>query len=142
MAKSDRKVLIAHGTAGSYEVAESQHWNWCQEREPVWTHGMRCCRSLECGCGISFVGLYSNLATTRAEVAELDAVAFRHMLQQFRESYMLAWPDHEKKFYDAVVAFIEEMPHHLATLPVGTIVCLEKLGEGEEFQLIPQTCPR
>ena len=135
MGQPTRKILLAYGP----QVKNEEHWNWCDENEPVWAHGGRCCNSLQCGCSVSFTGLYTGKAASRGIVTEVDWRVCNAVMAKFPDQYLELHPETTAEKLAELIAFVQAMPQHLAKLPAGTIVCIEWLSVDREFQLIPQT---
>lgn len=123
------KALYPFGPSGFH----SQHWNWCRPNELVGTHGGVCLsrHDKNCGCGVSFTGIYSNKATSQAIVIPIEEYELDFLIQKTYQ--------HKKKHKGREKArhFKEHMDWLLGELwkyPIGQILLVEKVPD---LHLIP-----
>ncbi|MEP6559841.1 MAG: hypothetical protein ABJD68_02045 [Nakamurella sp.] len=111
------KVLVA---TAALQGMRSNDFNFCIEGELVWIglvcHSDRTDPDGGCGCGRSFGGMASHLATTTARVAEVD-LDFAHYAEALRSSLKdQGWPT------QGAIPMAGELADLADGFPIGAVI--------------------
>lgn len=120
------KILQAYGDSGN----DGKDFNWCNKDEIVGTHGFVCDSVCSCGCNISFSGIHSAKATTRAVVRDVPVSVVTTAITELYETTKKGWGDSVNIAERAVRNFMKLLDklNAPASEPDGTIVRMSPDG--------------